>query len=192
VPASRPPPATGGDRPVFNTTRKARPCFLKGSGIKIVCARPYNSGNNRERLNQGCPHIRETTEKVTVGSCVPAATRYRDGRDSTKSDITVESRSGVTPGLGNSYTNIQTIIWGSAKKRNSGSNSYTNIQTFIWGSAKKGNSGHGSRVAVVSPRDHSKRQRLDNPNAEGTRTMPGAQRTEMPVRGRIRKADADV
>ena len=89
-------------------------------------------------------------------------------------------------------TNIQTIIWGSAKKRNSGSNSYTNIQTFIWGSAKKGNSGHGSRVAVVSPRDHSKRQRLDNPNAEGTRTMPGAQRTEMPVRGRIRKADADV
>jgi hypothetical protein len=171
VPASRPPPATGGDRPVFNTTRKARPCFLKGSGIKIVCARPYNSGNNRERLNQGCPHIRETTEKVTVGSCVPAATRYRDGRDSTKSDITVESRSSVTPGLGNSYTNIQTIIWGSAKK---------------------GNSGHGSRVAVVSPRDHSKRQRLDNPNAEGTRTMPGAQRTEMPVRGRIRKADADV
>jgi hypothetical protein len=192
VPASRPPPATGGDRPVFNTTRKARPCFLKGSGIKIVCARPYNSGNNRERLNQGCPHIRETTEKVTVGSCVPAATRYRDGRDSTKSDITVESRSSVTPGLGNSYTNIQTIIWGSAKKRNSGSNSYTNIQTIIWGSAKKGNSGHGSRVAVVSPRDHSKRQRLDNPNAEGTRTMPGAQRTEMPVRGRIRKADADV
>jgi hypothetical protein len=148
VPASRPPPATGGDRPVFNTTRKARPCFLKGSGIKIVCARPYNAGNNREWLNQGCPHIRETTEKVTVGSCVPAATRYRDGRDSTKSDITVESRSGVTPGLGNSYTNIQTFIRGSAKKRNSGSNSYTNIQTIIWGSAKKRNSGSNSYTNI--------------------------------------------
>ena len=50
-----------------------------------------------------------------------------------------------------------------------------------------------SRVAVVSPRDHSKPDNgIDHPNAEGTRTMPGAQRTEMPVRGRIRKADADV
>jgi hypothetical protein len=44
---------------------KSPTCFLKGSGIKIVCARPYNSGNNRDRLvkNQGCPHIRETTVK---------------------------------------------------------------------------------------------------------------------------------
>ena len=61
---------------------------------------------------------------------------------------------------------------------------------IIWGSAKKGTSGQGSRVAVVSPRDHSNDN--NDPNAEGTRTMPGAQRTEMPVRGRTRKAGADV
>ena len=42
------------------------------------------------------------------------------------------------------------------------------IHGIVWGSAKKGTSGHGSRVAVVSPRDHSN----DNNDriAEGTRT----------------------
>ncbi len=45
---------------------------------------------------------------------------------------------------------------------------------------------------VTSRRGFSPRSQLDHPNlnAEGTRTMPGAQRTEMLVRGRIRKADA--